>query len=127
MQKRAKKIVKGLERKPHEECVRSLDLFSLEEKRLEQDLIEIFSFFTRRHKMTSSDPFCVVNSDKTQGNDVKVREVEVVYQDKFFHPEHVGHWNRLREVITVPSPTGFEKSLDNALRHMGTSLWVVLC
>lgn len=41
------RVTKGLEEKMYEEQLRSLDLFSLQKRKLRGDLITIYSFFTR--------------------------------------------------------------------------------
>lgn len=41
------RATKGLEEKMYEEQLRSLDLFSLQKRKLRGDLIIIYSFFTR--------------------------------------------------------------------------------
>ncbi|KAJ7410320.1 hypothetical protein WISP_109173 [Willisornis vidua] len=52
-------MVKDLEGKPYEEWLRSLDVFSLEKRRLRGDLIEVYSFLTRGRGGAGIDLFSI--------------------------------------------------------------------
>ncbi|KAK4819267.1 hypothetical protein QYF61_000478 [Mycteria americana] len=91
VQRRAAKLVKGLEQKSYEERLRELGLFSLEKRRLRGDLIALYSYL--------------------KGG---CREVGLVSS-----PRVVQHWNRLpREVVESPSLEVFKRRLDEVLRDM---------
>ncbi|KAK4821638.1 hypothetical protein QYF61_026105 [Mycteria americana] len=91
VQRRATKLVKGLEQKADGEWLRDLGLFSLEKRRLRGDLIALYN--------------CLKGG---------CREVGSVSS-----PGVVKHWNRLpREVVESPSLEVFKRRVDEVLRDM---------
>ena len=73
IQKRATKLVQGLEGMSCEEQLRTLGLSSLEKRRLRDDLTGLHSFLRRGSGEGGADLFSLGSSDRTHGNGSKLR------------------------------------------------------
>ena len=121
VQRRATRMVRGLEHLSCEGRLRELGLFSLEKRRLWGDLTAAFQYLKRAYKKVGEGLFTRACSDRTRHNGFKLKEgrFRLDMWKKFFTVRVVRHWKRLpTEVVDAPSLKVFKARLAGALSNL---------
>ncbi|PKU48358.1 hypothetical protein llap_1358 [Limosa lapponica baueri] len=121
IQTRATKMIRGLEHLSHEDRLRELGLFSLEKRRLQEDLRVTFQYLKGTYRKDVEGLFVRECTDGMRGNGFKLKEgrFRLDIRKKCFTVRVGRHWNRLpREVVDAPSLEVFKTKLDGSLNNL---------
>ena len=118
IQKRATKLVKGLEGMSYKERLKTLGLSSLEKRRLRGDLLALYNFLRRVSGEGGADLFSLGSGARTceNGSNLHQRRFRLDMRKHFFTKRVVKRWNRLPgEVIDAPCLSALKRHVDNTL------------
>jgi len=100
-QRKAMKMIRGMDHLSYKERHRELGVFSREKRRLSKDLIAAFHYIRKVERLLTN-----ACSDMTRGNGFKLKEgrFRLDIRKTFFTMRVVRHWNRLpRDIVDSPS------------------------
>uniref|UniRef100_K7GG65 Reverse transcriptase domain-containing protein n=1 Tax=Pelodiscus sinensis TaxID=13735 RepID=K7GG65_PELSI len=116
VQKRATKMIRGLERVPYKKRLKRLGLFSLEKRRLRGDMIEVYKIMNGVERADKEKLFISSLYRRTRGHQMKLMGSRFkTNKRKFFFTQRVVNlWNSLpEEAVKARTIIEFKEKLDN--------------
>jgi len=113
-------MITGLGSLPYEKRLRELSLFSLEKKRLREDLLTMFWYLKGGYKEDGDFLSTSSHMEKTRGNGYKLLlgRFQLDTRGNFFTMRTIKLWNNLpREVVDCSELDTFKIQLDRLLGH----------
>ena len=120
VERRVRKMIKGVEHLSYEDRLREWGLFSLEKRRLQGDLIAVFWYLKGTCKKDGDKLFSRACCDRIKGDGFKLKEGRLSDMKKKLLPLTVVRaCPRLaREVVDEPSLETSQARLDGALSNL---------
>uniref|UniRef100_A0A803KBH9 Reverse transcriptase domain-containing protein n=1 Tax=Xenopus tropicalis TaxID=8364 RepID=A0A803KBH9_XENTR len=122
VQRRATKLVKGMESLSYEERLAKLGLFTLEKRRLRGDMITMYKYIRGSYNNLSNVLFTSRSFQRTRGHPLRLEEgrFHLNIRKGFFTVRAVRFWNSLPEsVVLADTLYNFKKGLDGFLASEG--------
>ena len=121
IQRRATKMIRGLEHFSYDDRLKELGLFNLEKRRLQGDLLTAFQYLEEVYKQEGNQVSVWIDSGKKRENGFKIKEgrFRLDVSGKFLTERLVRCWNRLpREAADTLSLEVFKARLDGILDNL---------
>jgi len=121
VQRRATKMIKGLENLLCKERLRGLGLFSLKKTRLGGNLITVLQYLKDICTGSGGSLFTRSHVEETRGNGYKLQweRFHLRIRKTFLTVRAINHWNNLpRDVVESPSLEVFRMRLDRVLDNL---------
>ena len=102
-------MIPHLKNVPYEKRLKELKLWSLEDRRIRADFIEVFKI-THGLSSLSLDTFFVLDTDsRTKGHPWKLKKRRMNLRRHFFSERIINWWNKLdRETVCVSTVNNFK-------------------
>ena len=115
VQRRATKLIRGMEELSYEKRSEELNLFTLEKRRLRGDMINMYKYIRGPYSELGVELFTLLSTQKTRGHSLRLEEKRFHIQIRkgCFTVRTVKMWNRLPlEVVLASSVDCFKKGLE---------------
>ena len=121
VQRKATKMIRELEHLPYGDRLRELGLFSLEKRRLQEDLIAAFQYLKGAFRKAGEGLFVREGRNRKRGNGFKLEEwrFRLDNSKKFCTVRVMRHRSRLpREAVGAPCLETFKARLGGAVSNL---------